>query len=690
MAGCVRVAAPAGSGKTRVLTARLAELLGPRGVESELVLALAYNTDAAAQLRERCGAQGIRGARATTIHAHALAILTRHRGAPAVWDERQARAALAGIVQPEPRANTDPLGPYLEALERVRGALVPPEKVMTERADVPDLPVVLAAYRARLSRAGAVDFPEMVCAAVELLLTDPTARRAEQARAHHVLLDELQDLTPLYLLLVRLLASPQLAVFGVGDDDQVLYDHVGATPRYLLDFEALFPGAAEQPLTVNYRCPPAIVSYACNLLARNQERVPKQITAAPGRADLDDAVRLVEVPATQQAAAAGQVLELWLRDRRPQDIAVLARVNVALLPVQVELALAGIPHTSPVGPALLERTGVRSALAYLRLATAAHGALDGADLAEVLYRPFRPLPGDLRDALRGRRWTVAALARLGADRLEGRSLTSWQQLVSDLSQLRDAAQQGQPSAELLRLVRDHVGVDRAAGDLDASGDSSVGASHVDDLDALALIALRCPDPARLPTFLLEMLGLSVPSGTPAVRLSSVHRVKGLEWPCVLLVGAAERLCPHRLAIGPAALEAERRVWHVAITRARERLAVVVPVPGASRFLAEMLEAPTLAAQPGPTRGRPAIAGAPRQPTAARPGAITPSPRTRLIAAVAGLRLQAPGGLRGEVAATTPSAALLRTASGALLAVPYGSRVTAGDTAGRLVAPGTAA
>ena len=392
-------------------------------------------------------------------------------------------------------------------------------------------------------------------------------------------------------------------MFGVGDDDQVLYDHVGATPRYLLDFEALFPGAADQPLTVNYRCPPAIVSYACNLLARNQERVPKQITAAPGRADPDDGVRLVEVPATQQAAAAGQVLALWLRDRRPQDIAVLARVNVALLPVQVELALAGIPHTSPVGPALLERTGVRSALAYLRLATAARGALDGADLAEVLYRPFRPLPGDLRDALRGRRWTVAGLARLGADRLEGRSLTSWQQLVSDLSQLREAAQQGQPSAELLRLVRDHVGVDRAAGDLDASGESSVGASHVDDLDALALIALRCPDPGRLPTFLLEMLALSVPSGTPAVRLSSVHRVKGLEWQCVLLVGAAERLCPHRLAIGPAALEAERRVWHVAITRARERLAVVVPVPGASRFLAEMLEVPPWR----PSPGRPPVA-----------------------------------------------------------------------------------
>ena len=323
----------------------------------------------------------------------------------------------------------------------------------------------------------------------------------------------------------------------------------------------------------------------------------------------------------------------------------LARVNVALLPIQVELALAGIPHTSPVGPALLERTGVRSALAYLRLATAAQrrpgrrrsrrGALPAvpSPARRPARRAARPALDDRRPGPpRGgppRRAIAHVLAAAG--RVTCRSSAT--RRSRDSPAPSSCAWSATTSAWTARPATWTPQATAASAPA-----TSTTSTHWPSSRCAALI------PRRLPTFLREVLALSVPSGTPAVRLSSVHRVKGLEWPCVLLVGAAEGLCPHRLAIGPAALEAERRVWHVAITRAREQLAVVVPVPGASRFVAEMQEAPhAWPARPGPTRRSPRDrrSAAPAHSGQAR-RASTPSPRTRLIAAVAGVAPAGPG------------------------------------------------
>ena len=130
---------------------------------------------------------------------------------------------------------------------------------------------------------GVVDFDEQVLLAIELLLGDGAFRRAQQARHRHLLVDEFQDLTPAHVLLIRLLSTPRFDVFGVGDDDQVIYGHAGASPRFLTDFGRYFPAAAEHALEVNYRCPPAVVDAASHLLTRNRVRVVKQVRAA--RAD---------------------------------------------------------------------------------------------------------------------------------------------------------------------------------------------------------------------------------------------------------------------------------------------------------------------------------------------------------------------------------------------------------------------
>ncbi len=676
--GSVRVAAPAGSGKTRVLTARMHELMAGRNVPVDAVLALAYNTRAAAEMRRRTPGARVQAA---TVHSYALQLLRRHLGEVTVLDERDVRGLLTRLVDPPRKANVDPLQPYLDSLDQVRVALTSPEAVDAERDDVDELPRVFSAFRGHLTRQNAVDFPEMVYRAIELLLTRPDIREAEQARVGQVLVDEFQDLTPAYLLFIRLLASPQLQCFGVGDDDQVIYGHAGASPDYLLGFDRLFPGAEHHPLTVNYRCPTAVVGGAVALLGHNAVRLPKQITAGPDAADTDLVV--LRVHTTEQAQQAGDAVAKALADGAdPEEIAVLARVRVALLGTQADLANRGIPTRSPIGDWLLARTGVRAALAYLRLAV--DDEMSGDDLAEVLHRPLRGIPGTAKDTLRSRRWTPESLGDLADGGMHGRARRAMSDFARDLGALRARAAR-QPTTELLRFVADVIGLGDVAASLDASSGDSAGASHIDDLDALMQVADHCPEPAMFEPFLTSVVR-QPPTDGPAVTLSTIHSVKGLEWPHVIVVGAVEGISPHRLATTPAAVEEERRVFHVAVTRASRQLTVVAPRNGTSRFVAEMLgEAPLVApaAAPRPTAGagpRRDVPAPGRRRKKSAKAAVPTSPRFR---AAVGLVVKGSGGLAGTVESVTDDGALVRTPHGSLLRLRYGSEVRVDGSFGTL-------
>jgi DNA helicase II / ATP-dependent DNA helicase PcrA len=271
--GPARIIAPAGSGKTRVLTARLRHLLRDRGVETELVTALAYNTRAAAEMRDRT--TDLR-ASIRTLHSLALWICNLDERREVIH-ERDVRSILDGLVTTARIPNQDPYQPYLEALAEVRLALRDPDEVEVARGDVDGFADMFDAFRAELARRRVVDFDEQIYRAIELLLTRPEIRKQVQRVGTHLLVDEFQDLTPAFLLLVRLTAGPSLQVFGVGDDDQTIYSYAGATPDHLVDFQRWFPGAASHALEVNYRCPPSVVDAAVTLLSHNRRRVVKTI-----------------------------------------------------------------------------------------------------------------------------------------------------------------------------------------------------------------------------------------------------------------------------------------------------------------------------------------------------------------------------------------------------------------------------
>jgi ATP-dependent DNA helicase UvrD/PcrA len=729
--GPARIIAPAGSGKTRVLTERIRHLLLDRAYEPGVVTAVAYNVMAAEQLRERTA-----GFRPTirTLNSLGLNVCSR-RGDWRVAEEPFCREVLSGLVKTARKVGTDPLAPYLDALATIRLGLVPPEKAEDIHPDAAGIAAAFPAYRDILHSAGRLDFDEQIYKAIELLLTDPELRADVRAEARTLLVDEFQDLTPAHLLLIRLVAGPAADVFGVGDDDQVIYGYAGADPGFLIDYRRYFPGAATYDLQVNYRCPPAIVDAARTLLSHNLRRIEKTIgsadpsptTAAASSSSttgcaavtltavnaagaqpvaLPGALVVRAVTSDEMGPAAVEAVRQWTGGGVPySDIAVLTRVNSSLLPAQLLLDEAGIPYRAAVGPWILERAGTAAALAYLRIA-ADPTRIIRADLRATVRRPSRKispkaidmLARDAVTSLRSIRGLAAWLADKDAFVKDADRVDAY---AADLEALAQAmAKPGTSTADLLRFIRDTIGLGEAMDTLDASKGALDRSSNGDDLAALLQVAPLHPDAATFETWLQQALGSG---GTrrssgdddggpaePGVHLATVHRVKGREWSRVVVFGADAGLFPHRLS---ADVEEERRIFHVAITRAKEQAVVLADAGGPSPFVDELhRQAPPRPAvdplDPNPFR-RLAMPGPPAAPT--RSGRSTAKAKAKgtngepAFAATAGAEITLAGGLRATIKEIRRGEALAETATGSTV-VSFGSAIRAGGENVRLVAP----
>ncbi|MEM8705452.1 MAG: ATP-dependent DNA helicase UvrD2 [Actinomycetota bacterium] len=601
-----RIIAPAGSGKTTVLTERARHLIRDRGIDPRSICLLAFNVRARAEMQERT--QDLPGLEIRTLNSLALGIVAgrapfeRPRSAPGsqVIDEHQVRRILDGLVSTRRQAMADPMAVYLEALTSTRLGLRAPEAVEREFAgDVRDFPAVVEGYRDALTRNGLLDFDEQILGAIEVLCRDPEARAAARRACQVVLVDEFQDLTPAHVLLVRLLAGPEANVFGVGDDDQTIYGYAGASPAWLIDYADLFPGSGTHDLTVNYRCAPAVVDGARTLLGHNRRRIVKTINPRPGR-DADDGSLDVITGADPTTVTVEAVKQLVDEGVVPGDIAVLTRVNATLLGPLLGLDALGVPTTKPVDVRFLERTGVSAVLSWLRLAVAPAQRLGGRDLGVAVRRPPRGIRPNLVDWI-AEKPSLREIAMLAGRLNSEKDQVKVEDFVADLERLRDLADGGADTAELIVAVRDVVGLGSVLDNrLDASRRSVDRSAHGDDVAALLAVAGLEPDPTRFPAWLAERLeqGEHDPGG---VQLSTTHRVKGREWPHVIVHDATAGLFPHRLASD---VEEERRVFHVAVTRSSRRTLVVAGTP-ASTFVAQLTtEADPDAPEPEPpTRPR---------------------------------------------------------------------------------------
>ena len=610
LGGGASIVAPAGSGKTRVLTERARHLVSALGIAPSAACLVAYNVRARAEMEQRTA--DLEGLEIRTLNSLALAICNgngpfarpaRHARVEVI-DERAVRDLLHNLVgerapRRRRRAMSDPLAAWLEALSASRLGLRDPVDVELDYApDVQGLADLAPVYAQALADRGVVDFDHQIVRAIEVLLTDPAARASARRACGVLLVDEFQDLTPAHLLMIRLLAGPRADVFGVGDDDQTIYGYSGASPRWLIEYERWFPGAARHLLSVNYRCPPRVVEAASNLLSHNIRRIGKEIEP---RSDHPAGIResAVEIETEMVtdggAAVVERVSQLLGEGARPSEIAVLTRVNSTLLAPQILLSEAGIECMAPVGPWFLERTGVAAALAWLRLATAGAARLPAGALATSARRPPRGISPRVVEWIAEQR-NVGAIRRLAGRISDERTGQRVSDFADEVERLADMAREDADTLRLLESIRSGTQLGASLDErLDASRRSVDRSAHGDDLRALLSVAPHCADPSEFEPWLSSRLAQGrrdgeegdVRTGRPTwgrgVRLATVHRVKGLEWPHVIVLSATEGLMPHRLASD---LEEERRIFHVALTRCSESVLIIADGP-TSPFVAEM-------------------------------------------------------------------------------------------------------
>ena len=585
--GGARIIAPAGSGKTRVLTERARHLLTTWNLPPSAVSLVAFNKRAQEEMVERT--RDLPGLQVRTLNAIALAIVNGSppfAPQPQSWrtiDEPDVRRIIGDLVDFPRRRNSDPIGPWIEALTVIRLGLVDPDEAEGRYdGDVDGLAATWPAYRKMLERRGAVDFDDQIYRALLVLLRDPTARRTAQRACRVMLVDEFQDLTPAHLLLIRLLSAPGGAVFGVGDDDQTIYGYNGADPAWLIDFAELFPGSGEHPLEVNYRCPAGVVDVVDRLLRHNQRRVAKTIRAA----STDGGGWSVDTNVDAVGASARAVEEAIAAGAAASDIAVLTRVNALLAPVQVALVVAGVPIAGGVGLEFADRTAVRTVLAWLRLATAGRGGVFAADdIREALRRPSRSFHPRITDWV-SEQSSVVELNKLAARLTNERDAERVVDFAADVQQLQKLVATGATTSDLVLTLIDDIGLAGSVASLDANRRGMNRSAQGDDLTAVTHLAALHDDPNTFERWMRSQLAVKRAPG--GVLLSTVHRVKGQEWPHVVVHLADTEQYPHRLADD---VEEERRLFHVAVTRA-SRHATIVTGPHPSPFVAELTTEPS--------------------------------------------------------------------------------------------------
>ena len=332
-----------------------------------------------------------------------------------------------------------------------------------------------------------------------------------------------------------------------------------------------------------------------------------------------------------------EIVSRWRRPGvDPDDIAVLARVNSALLPVQVACAEAGIPNSTPLGVRALGRTGMRTAFAYLRIGSDP-GHIRRDDIRDTIRRPSRGIAPMVVDMVTKSASTSTADIRRLAGRLTGRECPKLLAYADDLDTVAGAT--GRSTTAALRAIRVGIGLNGTLDVLDASRREADRSTHADDLVALEAVAALHPEASTFEAWLRGILTRPAPDG-PSVLLSTVHRIKGKEWGHVVVFGASAGLFPHRLSEDE---EGERRVFHVALTRARSQVAVLADAEAPSPFVGELdgsrpHQALTKRApEPGRSNGR----------SAASPTSKRRQPELPTVAAVGGLTLEY-GGQTGTI------------------------------------------
>jgi DNA helicase-2/ATP-dependent DNA helicase PcrA len=607
------IVAGAGSGKTAVLTRRIAYLLAARGVGVGQILAITFTNKAAAEMRER--AVELVGPRAramwvSTFHSACVRILRGQASAIpglnsnfSIYDADDSRRLL-GMIARDMGLDVKRHSPRLLAnnISKLKNELIDPDRAHADlNADSDDLAHVIAdvyaEYQRRLRAANALDFDDLIAETVAVLQAFPEIADHYRQRFRHILVDEYQDTNHAQYVLVRELTGaagdrdrlPPAELCVVGDADQSIYAFRGATIRNIEDFERDYPDAATILLEQNYRSTQTILSAANSVIACNAGRREKRLWT-----DAGDGERIVGYVAENEhdearfiaaeidaLADAGEVSY--------NDIAVFYRTNNSSRALEEVFIRTGIPYKVVGGLRFYERKEIRDIVAYLRVLD---NPGDTVSLRRILNTPRRGI-GDRAEACvavhaenTGASFSNALTAAAGGDvpMLNTRSAKAITGFVGLLDDLRARVDAG--LGELVEAVLDHTGYRR---ELESSHDPQ-DLARLDNLNELVSVAHEfatdrdnadedVPETGVLAQFLERVSLVADADDIPdddagMVTLMTLHTAKGLEFPVVFVTGFEDGMFPHMRALGDAReLSEERRLAYVGITRARARLYV---------------------------------------------------------------------------------------------------------------------
>ncbi|MFI5401235.1 MAG: ATP-dependent helicase [SAR324 cluster bacterium] len=593
--GPLLVLAGAGSGKTRVIASRIAWLARAAGVPSSAILAVTFTNKAAREMQERVGrllpeARAASRPTVCTFHSFAVRLLRAHidrlgyRREFVIFDAQDQLSIVRTIME---EGDYDPvlLPPKraVPALSQAKSRGLTPELLQERTGSSLDklLGRLMGEYQHTLKRMNAVDFEDLLILALRVAREFPEEAHAVFRRYSHVLVDEYQDTNRAQYDLLRFLVSGHGNLSVVGDDDQSIYRWRGAEPGNILDFERDFPGAHVVRLERNYRSTDTILAAANQVIVRNVQRRPKELRGTQGAGrpiewllgeDERDELDQVATHLNLMRQREGGTLA---------DFAILYRSNHQSRAVEEALREHGVPYLLVGAVRFYERKEVKDALAYLRLIA---NPSDEVSLFRVLNFPRRGIGQASRlklaehAALQGRS-CVEVMREAGAvHEFAGPVATSMQRFTGLLDRyaqrfaaeplgavFRDLIVELDFAAAVAKEVQDAQAKERASAlvlelalAIDHFGRRNGDATLRDYLEHVALFTLEEDRPD---------------TRQPMVTLMTVHSAKGLEFPYVYIVNLADDLFPHHRALAEGAEEEERRLFYVAVTRARKHLAL---------------------------------------------------------------------------------------------------------------------
>ncbi|MFE1834868.1 DNA helicase PcrA [Streptomyces sviceus] len=607
------IVAGAGSGKTRVLTHRIAHLLGERNVHPGQILAITFTNKAAGEMKERV--EQLVGPRANamwvmTFHSACVRILRRESkklgftSSFSIYDAADSKRLMALVCRDldlDPKRY--PPKSFSAKISNLKNELIDEEDFAAQATDgfEKTLAQAYAMYQSRLREANALDFDDLIMTTVNLLRAFPDVSEHYRRRFRHVLVDEYQDTNHAQYALVRELVGtsehpvdvppsehdlPPAELCVVGDADQSIYAFRGATIRNILQFEEDYPDATTILLEQNYRSTQTILTAANAVIERNESRRPKNLwTNAGAGARITGYVADTEHDEAQFVA--DEIDRLTdAGDAKAGDVAVFYRTNAQSRVFEEVFIRVGLPYKVVGGVRFYERKEVRDVLAYLRVLA---NPEDSVPLRRILNVPKRGI-GDraeaMIDALSQREKISFPQALKRVDEAYGmaaRSTNAVKRFNVLMEELRTIVESGAGPATVLEAVLERTGY---LAELQASTDPQ-DETRIENLQELAAVALEFEQESgeeeasgSLSDF-LERVALVADSdqipdededGSGVITLMTLHTAKGLEFPVVFLTGMEDGVFPHMRALGQTKeLEEERRLAYVGITRARERL-----------------------------------------------------------------------------------------------------------------------